>query len=374
MAEAAEEAAAAIATIIDDFKGLTLDRLHLFCQAQGIDHSNKNKDALCAYLQRVGLTANMVYKDPVASVPIGEQSQRQARLKMRKQYATEEIADFLKYAEVFFQLDHTREENKTGLLISVVTTDICKAMETIISKDPSATYDDVRNLLLDQNVISRFDRLTRFRQMKPAPGENILQFGSKIRATYLQYLLITEDKTGPMETAIVGALMEQLFDVIDPTISAHVKIKVGENPEMTWIEILKITENFRHTTTKTVRTVTTTNSTRNRSSHSTSLNHYCDFHKRKGGHSTAECFLNPNNPNKPPPTNNQDKFCEIHQTRGHSTDECRSKKYYDQPQSSSDTATSPTSTSVTCFNCKKPGHFTRNCPANTGNAGPGQPY
>jgi hypothetical protein len=277
---------------------------------------------------------------------------RKARLNLRNQFQNEEIADFLKHAELFFALDHTDEEAKIGHLMTKVRSEVGKVIETLFSSGQHPNYEEISNHLLEQFAISRFDRLTRFRQLKPNGGENIIQYGAKLRAEYLKYVLITEQETAPMEVALKAALMEQLFATIDNQIAAHVRNKINEDPALTWEAILKLTENFRQTHSKMAFS---------QSMKKPEGSSWCNFHKAYG-HSSFNCrdkqFAKTDNPtavtNQEPSGNEAENQaqnrCFKCNRLGHKSNHCTTRM-----------------AQIRCYKCNQMGHIAPNCQTMTGN-------
>jgi hypothetical protein len=351
---------------MEQWRGAHLDRIHLFCEQQGVEHPRTmNKEQLSERLVNYGLQAYQAFGAPLLPPGNGQVQPRRARLELRKQLPMEDITDFLKHADLFFNLDHTADdEAKVAHLLTKVQRNIGVVIEDMF-KAGVDDYQSIRDRLLDQYTIKRFDRLTRFRELKPINGESIIQYGMKLRAEYLLYILVDERQATVMEKAILGALMEQLFLSIDNGIASQVKTRIYEDPTLTWMEILKITDNFCQTTTKLGHPARRQPETR--------------FGYSSTGQYPRQTATSGTYQNSTRAYQGMSRYgyCEFHKAPGHPTAKCRAKKFAEETTEN----ISPTpslngdqfsSSSVRCFKCNNMGHIARNCPQQSGNDMPGR--
>jgi hypothetical protein len=365
-----------------DWDGAHMDRIRRFCtQEEVVWTPQSTKADLINRLIGFGFRAYQAYL-PAPIVQQPDIQPRRAKLTLRSQGLSEELTDYLKHAELFFNLDHTDDEAKLGHLVGKVKNEVSVAIEDQFNAGVT-DYPTIRDNLLQRFAVSRFDRLVRFRIMKPSTAENLIQFGARLRAEYLKYLLLTENQTQPMEQALMGALMAQLFDVIDSGITTQVKNKIYEDPDLTWTDILKIAENFRQTTTKSLGYIAA------RSYNGQTTGQYLRFagqsprsftgqNQRPAGQSFRSFAGQPVkivDGNQSIQTSFQPiAYCEFHQSVGHSTEDCHDRKMAEVAQGQ---VSSPpirnSAVAVKCYNCHKEGHYARSCPQLTSENGQPDP-
>jgi hypothetical protein len=338
----------------EEWNNVRIERIRRFCTQQEIEHTpNTTKEELINILQRFGLHAYQAFVAPVVPppVPAAVPYPRRARLILRDQGPHEEVTDYLKHADLFFALDHTEDELKVAHLIGKLTKEARIIVENLYHKGVN-DYQVICEILLEQFEVSRFDRLVRFRDLKPGSGQNLLQYGAQLRAEYLKYILVSETDAEPMEPALLGALLEQLLTSIDPGISAQVRHKILDDPDLTWNDILKIAENYRQTH------VTF------RSPPSRPLTDRVGSSRRTSG-AISKTFAGPS---YRPSANRRSLFCEFHQRAGHSTEECHAKKVADEEEVS--TPAVGATWQPKCFKCNQMGHYQRDCSQSSENAQP----
>jgi hypothetical protein len=337
-----------------------MDRIRRFCTQEEVAWTPQSTKAeLIDRLIGFGFRAYQAYL-PAPVVPQPNIQPRRARLTLRPQGANEEITDFLKHAELFFNLDHTDDEAKLGHLVSKVTKDVSVAIEDQFNSGIT-DYPSIRDHLLQQFAVSRFDRLVRFRLMKPNVGDNLIQFGAKLRAEYLKYILVTENQTQPMEQALVGALMEQLFNSIDSGITTQVKNKIYEDPDLPWNKILRIAENFRQTTTVFFHQTSGQPTGQYLRFVGQSSRQFAGQNQRPFGQTVRPFGSQAQSGTQYTKTSYQPMaYCDFHQRVGHLTEQCHDKK---RSEATKGEVSSPArNASVKCYNCNKEGHYANSCP------------
>jgi hypothetical protein len=75
------------------------------------------------------------------------------------------------------------------------------------------------------------------------------QFGTKIRNELLKYLLLKEVDTLDPKTnnMLRDLLVDQLINVLQPEVASHIKIEFCKDPDISWTNILQLTEDYRRT-------------------------------------------------------------------------------------------------------------------------------
>jgi hypothetical protein len=351
---------------------VNLDRIRRFCGEEGVEfNQDMVKAELIDKLANLGIHAFQAFRLP-AQQPVRQQPEpdrhRRARLELRKQLGSEEISDFIKHADLFFDLDGTEENMKVAHLASKVLTNVSVVIEDLHSGGVT-NYQQVCEHLLGQFSVSRFDRLARFRNMRPNKGENLIQYGAKLRAEYLKYVLIIENQAAPMEQALVAALMEQLFTTIDADIAARVRNKIIENPLLTWLDILKITENYRQTS------VNATSSSFGPVNPGNYMRFAGQLPRSRFMGGKVGSFGQPakqwtSQYRQSRPSSNPAAYCDFHQRNGHTTADCFEKKKMEALEQQTASPTGEKTQQGRCYNCNQEGHFARLCPQRSENNRP----
>jgi hypothetical protein len=351
---------------------VNLERIRRFCGEEGVEFTqDMAKAEIIDRLANLGIHAFQAFRLPgqqPVQQPLAQDRHRRARLELRKQLALEEITDFIKHADLFFDLDGTEEHMKVAHLASKVNTNVSVVIEDLHNSGVT-NYQQICERLLGQFSVSRFDRLARFRSMRPTQGENLIQYGAKLRAEYLKYVLIVENQAAPMEQALVAALMEQLFITIDADIASRVRNKITENPQLAWLDILKITENYRQTSIKATSPAFGPVNPGN----------YLGFAgqsprpRHMGGRvgsfgQPAKQWTSQYRQSRP--SSDHGAYCDFHQRTGHATADCFDKKKMEALGQQTASSTSETTHQSRCYNCNQEGHFARLCPQRSENDKP----
>jgi hypothetical protein len=109
----------------------TFDFIRQYCRNNGLEILGLDKDALCDNLHQLGFMANQALgNQPIAQPPIVAPP-RHAKLTLRHQFPNEEVQDFLKCAEVFFQIDATPEGSKVGHLLVTTNSEETLFVQTL---------------------------------------------------------------------------------------------------------------------------------------------------------------------------------------------------------------------------------------------------
>jgi hypothetical protein len=194
---------------------------------------------------------------------------------LRQQGVNEDIETFLQRAETFFRIGEVKGQNQLIHLMNSAQPKVVERINTLLEAN-IIEPGELKEALKLEFAVSRFERMKRFRNLKPSADQTIIQFGSQLRSELLKFLTLTEEKAKGSEEIITPLLIDQLVNVLDPGSSSYIKNEVCKQSSLTWSAVLTLAEDYRR------NTISATTTQRKQQ--------FCTSHGW-GNHSTPNCKL-----------------------------------------------------------------------------------
>ena len=165
---------------------------------------------------------------------------------LNKQQKQESTRDFLGRLDGYFMVVPTAatDQAKLQYLFGAAGPALANFVTTLMQQGVT-DYATVRQRALERFEPSFVNHLHHFQQARKQPRETFLEFGYRLRQSYLGYLQQTEsDITPPQEPAVTKALICQLMTTIFPSARQHMDTVLVQQPDISWHEFLQQLESF----------------------------------------------------------------------------------------------------------------------------------